>query len=83
MRGKPWPSRLSDIRRAGLRCRTLRPLSNGHGSIPAGTLGTVDTHGNSWAMLEFKSDPCGHCGVALRVTRLQRFHLELVDEGGA
>ena len=56
---------------AGRRVITTREISNGLGSIPAGTLGTIASgyhirEGN----LHFKADKCPGCGLALICSRL-------------
>lgn len=65
---------------AGKRVRTLRELSNGLGTIPAGTIGTI-TNGRHVrdGKLNFEADKCECCGFAFRVSGLSYTDLELID----
>lgn len=53
--------------RAGLRLRTLRPLRNGWGTIPTGTLVTVTFKRGGFTV---QGDPCECCGVRVSMTHV-------------
>jgi hypothetical protein len=67
-RAKGWPLRLRDV--DGLRVRLRRQAGNGMMLIPAGAVGTLETAGNGWHLLQFRGDHCKCCGVAPRITRM-------------
>lgn len=65
---KGWPKLLRDAH--GLRVRTRREMSNGLVVVPAGTVGLVETAGNGWHLLQFRTDACSCCKVAVRISRV-------------
>lgn len=74
---RSWPKRLMDLGVA--RCRTKRELKNGYMTLPAGSLGFVQSHGNGWHLLIFTGDPCSCCGVKPHISRLSKADVELLD----
>ncbi len=59
----------------GRRVRALRALSNGNLTVPPGKILTV---ARNWKGLELVSDPCPHCGVKIRITRVSVHSVELL-----
>lgn len=51
----------------GKKVKSTREIANGLGALPAGTTFTIL---RKYAGLELESDPCAHCGVQLRITRV-------------
>lgn len=72
-----WPKRVRDFE--GLRARTKRDFSSRIMEVPIGTVVTID-HTNRARDIHIKTDPCPHCGVAVRMTRLEWSDLELIND---
>ncbi len=60
----------------GLKVRALVELKNSWCIIPKGTLLTVS---RSWGGLHLVSDPCPHCGVRIRISKVKESHVEIID----
>lgn len=60
----------------GKRVRTLRELRNGYTVIPKGAVLTI-TRKSSGFLLE--GDPCEHCGVRIRISKVSPCEVELVE----
>lgn len=75
-RVRGWPKRQRDW--PGLKVRTNKPMRNAYAELPAGHRMTIDhvTHGNA---LHLKGEPCKCCGVAIRISRVAWFDLELIQ----
>lgn len=71
-----WPRRMADWE--GRKVRTLREIVNGYMVIPAGTVATI-TRARSGVTL--RGDACGHCGVAVSVSRVNPVALQLLPKG--
>lgn len=69
--------RRTDADWRGTRVRTRRPLSTQHLAIPAGTVLTIT---RKFSGFNLQTDPCAHCGVAVRITKVPYTD---VDEDGA
>lgn len=67
---------------SGAIVRTVRPLENAYGSLPAGSKGIISNavghvrNGN----LRFVSDKCSCCGVQLKISGLSYSDFALVDK---
>jgi len=60
-----WPKLKRD--RIGMKAETARDMANGYIKLPAGSLVTV----TSWhCNANIEGDPCPHCGVRVRITRV-------------
>ena len=60
---------------AGLKVRTLKPLSNGWCTIPQGTDCVVT---RNWGGLRLTSDPCPSCGVSVHISRVAEYKVEII-----
>jgi hypothetical protein len=60
----------------GVKVRSLRALRNGWAEMPAGTIFTIT---RKFSGFDLESDPCEHCGIKMRISRVQPQDLELVD----
>lgn len=60
----------------GKRVRSLVPLNTSQVVVPAGTEFTVEGKFNG---LDILGDACSHCGVQVRISRVNPSKLELVD----
>lgn len=58
----------------GKRVRSRRPLVNGWAEMPAGTIFTVEGKFKGFSL---RSDPCSHCGIRMRVDRVDFAALEM------
>lgn len=59
-----WPKLLRNVKDFAV--ETVRDLSNGYMSIPAGTRGVI-IHGSRWTKLHFKAAKCECCGVQMKI----------------
>jgi hypothetical protein len=59
----------------GTRVRTKRALSNGYFTIPVGAVCTILKKYNGF---EIETDPCGTCGVKVRVSRVPHQAVEAI-----
>ncbi len=51
----------------GLKAESVRPLANGLGTLPAGTIFCITASGR---YLSARSDPCPHCGIQFYILRV-------------
>lgn len=61
----------------GLRVRLKRPAKNGFGSLPAGTVGTVDGYSGVRG-IGIETDKCNCCGVSVFIVGLSRGDFEIL-----
>jgi|GEM_PF-2405963 len=61
----------------GLRVRTLHEMSNGWGTIPAGTVATVESC-TGGVGLTLRSEPCKCCGLRVLISRVHNSEVEVV-----
>lgn len=74
----PGSKRVGDWK--GMRVRSLFPMTNGMGTLPAGTLYTVQ---GTTLGLSLVSDPCPTCGGKQHITRVQSKDVEPAPAAGA
>ena len=60
----------------GVKVRSLRPITTGMMTIPAGTIFSVE---GKFSGFDVKADPCSHCGVQARVSRVSCTAFERVE----
>jgi len=60
----------------GVRVKAVKPVSNGYGTVKAGTYGVVTSTHQGKFYVTF--DLCSHCGFQLRVSGVSEGSLELV-----
>ena len=60
----------------GRRVRSLVPMANRLGELPAGTI--YEILGNQ-AGLYLRSEPCGHCGFQQNINKVQPEEVEWAD----
>lgn len=53
-----------------------RPAANSLGELPAGTRGVVRKAGRG---LDFKSDPCPHCGLRVNISAMRPDHFIIIE----
>ena len=75
LRVVPHPKLKRDYR--GRRVRTVREMSNGWGTIPAGALATIAEQGPKGSLL--LCDACGCCGLKARISAVQPADIEFVE----
>jgi len=68
-----WPKRTREL--GGLRVRTLKSITNGYMTIPAGVAGVI-TSASGWRRIHFRADACPHCGVIMRMSGVNVGDLE-------
>ncbi len=73
MTAPEWPKLFRDTK--GIRVRTKFPLSNGNFEFPVGVEGVIEG-GHNWRAIQFRADPCACCGVAARISRVDKYFLE-------
>lgn len=76
MRLKPPPGKKFVGEWKGFRVRSLSEMRNGAGSLPPGTIYTVESAGGIG--LHLRSDPCPHCGFRQSVTHVSDESVEVV-----
>lgn len=59
--------------KVGAKVKTQKTIVFGYGSIPAGALATVISRFKGY---ELVTDACPHCGVKIRISRVQESSLE-------
>jgi hypothetical protein len=69
-----WPRLVRDL--PGLRVRVIRPVTNGFMTIPTGANGTIK-RATAWNRIEFRAEPCLHCGVIMHISGLSKGDLEV------
>lgn len=72
-----WYNRTKSLDMKGVRVRSLVPMSTSLGSMPAGTIFTVEGKRGG---LFLKSDPCPSCGISFSIHGVSEEIVELVEE---
>lgn len=60
----------------GLKVRSLHPLRTSMAEMPAGTIYTIT---GKFSGFDLTAEPCAHCGVAMKVSRVAPEKLEIVE----
>ena len=71
----PHPKLKRDYR--GRMVRLTRDIANGFGKLPAGAVGVIEHQSPKGS--EFLGQPCAHCGLQMRVSRLTVDDIEFVE----
>lgn len=69
--------RLAEHEWKGKRVRSIVPIATGMMEMPAGSLFEIT---GKYSGFSVQSDPCAHCGVALKARRVPHWMLEVVDD---
>lgn len=75
--GHSWYKKTTEKRMLGLRVRIIGELQNGYAVVPPGTLATIT---KKFDGLSLTCDPCEHCGMKVRIGRVNPSEVELVAE---
>lgn len=60
----------------GLKVRSRQEFRNGLGSVPAGTVFTVE---RNFSGMHLISDPCQCCGVRFRISKVPEADVEIIE----
>jgi hypothetical protein len=71
------PYRMTEKQLKGRRVRVLSELRNGYAVVPVGAQGEV---AGKFKGLAVVFDPCEHCGMRVRMHKIEPHNLALVDE---
>ncbi len=64
--------RMKDRELTGMKVRSVKIIGNRLGDLPVGTEWTIL---RKFGGLDLIAEPCGHCGVQLRVTAVEPLHV--------
>jgi hypothetical protein len=56
--------------------KSIKRLQNGRFDIPKGTIFSIERKFNGFSLI---SEPCPHCGISVRITRVQTWDLALLS----
>jgi len=60
----------------GKKVRTLYELRNGYTVIPEGTVLTITRKSSGFTL---EGEPCEHCGVQVRISKVEPYSVELIE----
>jgi len=61
----------------GVRVRSLRDMQNGWAALPAGTQFTIEEKHRGFSL---RADACECCGLQARISKVQPFDLEILED---